>query len=164
MRKTIFLLISLLTFPSTLWASDPFIGTWELNVAKSKFPAAFLEALGMAEPKQETIVIRELNDEELKIIVKGSYIDGALNSKKYTVPKRRGMEKYQEGGPPKASHWVQIKINEKEIYRTLLENGKQSNTLQHIVITQDGNAFYITIRGVDNRGNPFEGLYFFERR
>jgi hypothetical protein len=58
MRKVILLPIIILFFPSTLWASDPFIGTWELNVAKSKFPAAFLEALGIAEPKQETIVIR----------------------------------------------------------------------------------------------------------
>ena len=164
MRKVIFLLFIILSFPSYLWATDPFIGTWELNVSKSEFTPDLLKAFGIARPKQETIVTRELNNEELEIIVKGSYIDGALNSKKYTVPKRRGMEKYQEGGPQKGSHWVQIKINEKEIYRTLLENGKQSNTLQHIVITQDGNAFYITIRGVDNQGNPFEGLYFFERR
>ena len=164
MRKIIFLLIVLFSLSSPVLASDPFIGTWELNVSKSEFAPALLKAFGIARPKQETIVVRELNDEELEIIVKGSYIDGALNSKKYTVPKQRGMEKYQEGGPPKGSHWFQIKINEKEIYRTLLENGKQSNTLQHIVISQDGYAFYITIRGVDNQGNPFEGVYFFERQ
>jgi hypothetical protein len=147
-----------------LWASDPFIGTWELNVSRSKFPSALLDEFGTAKPKQETIVIRELNDNELEVIVTGSYIDGALNSQRYTVPKQRGIEKSQVGGLPEGSYWVQLKINDKEIYRTLLENGKQSTTLQHIVITQDGNAINITITGIDDQGKLFEGLYFFERK
>ena len=33
---TIMLILSLLCLPGTLWADNPFIGTWKLNVAKSK--------------------------------------------------------------------------------------------------------------------------------
>ena len=63
MCKAILVLL-FLSLPSTLWASDPFLGTWELNVSKSKFPSALLEEFGTARPKQETIVVRELNDDE----------------------------------------------------------------------------------------------------
>lgn len=164
MRKAIFLLIIVLFLPKNLWATDPIIGTWELDVSKSKFTPALLEEFGIARPKQETIVVRELNDDELEFVVTGSDIDGKQNSQKYTVPKQRGIEKSQIGGPPKGSYWVQIKISEKEIYRTLIENGKQSTTLQHGVISQDGNALSIKITGIDNQGKSFQGLYFFKRQ
>lgn len=163
MPKSIFLLIITLCLPSTLWASDPFIGTWELNVAKSKFPAAFLEALGNAEPKQETIVIRELDDDELEVIITGTYTDGSLNSQRQLVPKQGGIVKYQKGGPPNGNYYVETKISEKEKYRTLIENGKQS-IVMHTVISQDGKEMNLTIMGMDNQGKPFEGLYFFERQ
>jgi hypothetical protein len=38
MRKVIFLLITILSFPTILWAADPIIGTWKLNVEKSTVP------------------------------------------------------------------------------------------------------------------------------
>ena len=38
MRKVIFLLIITLSLPTTLWASDPIVGTWKLNAEKSIFP------------------------------------------------------------------------------------------------------------------------------
>ena len=162
MRKAmIFLPILMLAFP--LWAMDPFVGTWELNVAKSEFPSALLEALGIAKPEQETIVIRELNDDELEIIVTGTHIDGSPNSQKQAVPKQGGIVKFQQGGPPKGSYYVETKINENEKYRTLLNNGKQG-TLLHSVITRDGKAMKLSITGMDNQGKPFGGLYFFEKQ
>jgi hypothetical protein len=163
MRKVICLLLISLSLPATLWAKDPFKGTWELNVSKSKFPAAFLEALGIAEPKQETIVIRELDNDELEAIVTGHYIDGSLNSKRQLVPKQGGIVRFQQGGPPNGCYYVETKISEKKKYRTLLENGKQSLVMQ-IVISQDGKEMNLTIMGLDNQGKPFEGLYFFERQ
>ena len=163
MRKVIFLLFIAFSLSSNLWASDLFIGTWELNVSRSKFPAAFLEALGMAEPKQETIVIRELDDEELEVIVTGTYIDGSLNSQRQLVPKQGGIVQFQQGGPPNGSYYVETKISEKKKYRTLLENGKQS-IVMHIVISQDGKEMNLTIMGMNNQGKSFEGLYFFERQ
>ena len=54
MRKVIFLLIVILFFPTTLWAADPIIGTWKLNVEKSKGTE------GMDSPAKEiTYVYRE---------------------------------------------------------------------------------------------------------
>jgi hypothetical protein len=162
MHRTILLLV-VTCLPSSLWAADPFVGTWELNVAKSEFSLALLEALGVARPEQETIVIRELNDDELEIIVTGVHIDGSPNSRKQTVPKQGGIVKFQQGGPPKGNYYVETKINENEKYRTLLNNGKQG-TLLHSIITQNGNAMKLSITGMDNQGTPFEGLYFFEKQ
>jgi hypothetical protein len=146
-----------------MWSSDPFVGTWELNVAKSEFPSALLKALGTPGPDQETIVVRDLGIDEIEVIVAGTNIDGSPNSQEYTVPKQGGIERYQENGPPNGSYWVQIRINEKEKYRTLLKNGKQG-VLQHIAIVQDGKATNLTITFMDQHGQPIEGLYFFEKR
>ena len=163
MRKVIFLLIIILSLPTTLWAADPFIGTWELNISKSRFTSAFLAAFGMAEPKQETIVVRELDDDELEVIITGTYSDETLNSQRQTVPKQGGIVKSQQDNPPEGSYYVETKISDKEKYRTFLKDGKQHN-IQHIVISQDGKEMTVTITGTDNQNKPFEALYFFERQ
>lgn len=162
MRQAL-ILWAVLGFAGPLWATDPFIGTWELNVAKSKFPSALLEALDIAGPRQETIVIREFSGDELEIIVKGTYIDGSINSQKQTVPKQGGLVKFQQGGPPRGSYYVETKVNENEKYRTLINNGKQG-ILLHTIISRDGKAMNLTITGIDNQGKPFGGLYFFDRQ
>ena len=159
----IFILLLVIPLTGSLWAADPFVGTWELNVAKSEFSSALLEALGVAGPEQETIVIRELNDDELEIIVIGTHMDGSPNSQKQTVPKQGGIVKFQQGGPPKGSYYIETKINESEKYRTLLSNGKQG-ILLHSIITQDGKAMKLAITGMDNQSKPFGGLYFFEKQ
>jgi hypothetical protein len=163
MRKVIFLLITFLSLPTTLWASDPFIGTWKLNVSKSRFTSAFLAAFGMAEPKQETIVIKELNDDEWEVIVTGTYSDESLNSQRQTVPKQGGIVKFQQGNPPEGSFYVETKISDKEKYRTFIQDGKQRN-LQHIVMSQDGKEMTVAITGTNNQNKPFEALYFFEKQ
>jgi len=45
MRKAvIFLAFLVLVYPR--WATDQFVGTWKLNIAKSEFLSALLAALG----------------------------------------------------------------------------------------------------------------------
>jgi hypothetical protein len=162
MRKAM-LLLAVFELAGSLWAADPFIGTWELKVAKSKLPSALFEAPGIPGPKQETIVVRELDSDEIEVIVRGTNTDGSPNSQKYAVPKQGGIERYQEGAPPNGSYYVQIRVDEKEKYRTLLENGKQG-ILQHIVIAQNGKAANLTITFIDKKGLPIEGQYFFEKQ
>ena len=154
---------AILMLACSLWAADPFVGTWELNVAKSEFPSALLEALGIAKPEQETIVIRELNGDELEILVTGTHMDGSPNSQKQTVPKQGGIVKFQQGGPPKGSYYIETKISENEKYRALLSNGKQG-ILLHSIITRNGKVMNLAITGKDNQGKPFGGLYFFEKQ
>ena len=50
MRKVIFLLIIILSLPNTLWAADPIIGTWRLNIEKSKLQTT---------PKEQTDAARD---------------------------------------------------------------------------------------------------------
>ena len=144
-------------------AQDPFIGTWELNVSKSNFTPALLEAFGISKPQQETIVVRDLNRDEIEAAVTGSYIDGALNSQIQRVHKQGGIVKFQQGGPPEGSYYVETKISEKEKYRTRLQNGNQVQ-VSHFVISKDGKILNIAITGVDDQGNPFNGLYLFEKQ
>lgn len=68
-RKPMYL-FAMLAFASTLFAADPFVGTWKLNPAKSKYSA------GAPHPKDATIVIEEQGDNYLFV--------------KYTVPANGG--------------------------------------------------------------------------
>jgi len=59
--KKVMLLVAVFGLVGSLWAADPLIGTWKLNVAKSKFSADFLAFEKAVAPKESTLVIRELN-------------------------------------------------------------------------------------------------------
>jgi hypothetical protein len=71
MRKAL-LLFAVLGLAGSLWAADPRVGIWKLNAAKSKFPAD-----AQTIPKDATIVIRELDAEQLEFALAGTRRDGS---------------------------------------------------------------------------------------
>ena len=73
----------------TLFAADPFEGTWKLNSTKSTFKQG-------APPKEETIVISRQGDDYL-VAITGTDPSGAPISVKYSAPKDGGAAKIIEG-------------------------------------------------------------------
>ena len=69
MRYTKLMLV-LLGFAATLCAADPFVGTWKMNPAKTKYKA------GTA-PKEQTVTITEAGT-DLNVSVAGTAADGKL--------------------------------------------------------------------------------------
>ena len=65
--------LMLVGFTGTLLAADAFIGTWKLNVAKSKFAAG-------TEAKELTAVVAE-DGANLVVTVKGTAGDGTVSSR-----------------------------------------------------------------------------------
>src|ERR1700752_1091825 len=69
--------------------SNPFVGTWKLNIAKSEFTSG-------APPKEETVTIQMVGDQD-QITVNGTAADGSPISYKYEVPDKGGAGKFIAG-------------------------------------------------------------------
>ena len=151
------LLLTVLGLAASLWAADPVIGTWKLNIAKSRFSPG----LGAA-PKQQINIVRELPD-QIEITVSGSRTDGSPISEKVTVPKEGGILKYQQGGPAAGVTDFLTVINPGDWIFTGMQSGRQVYTVR-VVVSKDGKTANETTRGVDAKGRPFEQLQVFDRQ
>jgi hypothetical protein len=161
MRKIIFLCIIILLFPNTLWATDPYVGTWKLNAGKSKFSPTLSAYIEMAPPREMTLVVREIGD-ELEIIATGKRTDNTKISIKITRPIRGGVEKF-EPPPPEGMSYVDTVIEPGNWYWNVLKDGKQFYAM-HSVISKDGKVMEWVIKGTDDKGVPYEHIEVFNKQ
>jgi hypothetical protein len=143
MRKAM-LLLAVFGLVGTLWAADPSVGTWKLNVAKSKFSPAYLALSKSTAPKEETLVFREVGD-QIELTVTGTRTDGSTISSKSTRPRQGGDIKYQQGGPEGISSVLTV-LDPGNWYATSLQDGKQIQ-MGHGVISKDGKTITVTYKG-----------------
>ena len=153
MRKIVFILI-ILCLPTTLWAADPIIGTWKLNIAKSKYP------LGKEPPKEQTETYRELADGYIELTDTNIDKDGLYSQLVLTYPTQGGIAKVLKGDLPLTI--VQIRVSQNEWYVTFLRDGKQ-NGIRHKQISNDGKILRQTVRYLDRDGQ-FESLLIYEKQ
>jgi hypothetical protein len=151
MRKIAYM-IALLALAVPLFAADPFVGTWKLDPAKSKYTAG-------SAPKDITLVIEEQGD-NLQVTASGTYQDGSPISVKYTVPKAGGAGTAQEG-PFDAITSKRISARVRENRYT--QNGKETMS-RRIVVSQDGKTLRVTAKGTDAQGKPVAGVDVFDKQ
>jgi hypothetical protein len=150
------LLIAVLGLAGSLWAADPIIGTWKLNISKSKFSPIVLAMKNQPSPKEETEVYREVDTDLIE------FSDGTPTSDKWTWSRQGGVAKRQ---PPlsKERSYVETLIEPGHWYVTVMENGKQIGTI-HKTISKDRKTMRQTLKGVDPNGKPFEQIQVFDRQ
>jgi len=154
MRK-VFLLLAALGLTGTLWAADPIIGTWKLNVAKSKFPSPQLA------PKEQTEVYRETGDGQIELIYRSSKEDGSSNLEVIVFPATGGAAGILKGAIAGRSY-IETMITPIEWIATGLENGKQIFIL-HKVISKNGKTMTQTSRSIE-QGVPNEYILIYEKQ
>jgi hypothetical protein len=154
MRKVI-LFLTIIGLTSPVWAADPIIGTWELNLEESKFPAT--EVM----PKERTEVYRELDVDQMEFIATGIDGNGSPISFKATWPQQGGTVDILQGGDEETSY-VETLIEPGNWYVTVLQNGKQTGII-HKTFSKDGKRMQQTYRSTDEQGNPFERLSLYDR-
>ena len=157
MRKAM-LLLAVFGLVGSLWAADPTLGTWKLNLAKSK-----LSANDAANLKESILVFREIEGNTMEGIQTQTLKDGKTNTMKWTTPMNGGTQTYQQGGPSNGISSVAVKINPNTIYNVYLQNGKQV-FLMHVTFSKDFKTFTMTSKGTDAQGKPFEILGFYEKQ
>jgi hypothetical protein len=132
--------------------SNPFVGTWKLNLAKSKDPGAF--------PKEETLTVQVVGGQR-QVTIKGTATNGSPISFKYEVPDNGGLGKVLAGGPYDAVAGKRIDANTREV--SYMMRGKGVLELRSAV-SKDGNTMSLTVEGKDDQGRTFSGLAVFDRQ
>ena len=79
MRKAL-LFLAVLGLASSLWAADPIIGSWKVNIAKSKFPSP------QSAPEEQTEVYRETGDGQIELTYRSSNKDGSSDLEVIVFP------------------------------------------------------------------------------
>jgi hypothetical protein len=149
---------SVLVLAGSLFAADPFAGTWKLNVAKSKFGGPD------PSPKELTVVIED-QGERAAVTGKGTASDGSPISNKYTVIKTGGEANYSEGAPPPGVSVVfpKRKADTNTAVSTTMKDGKVLETTRGVV-SGDGKTMRLTVKGTDAQGKPFESVQVFDKQ
>jgi hypothetical protein len=151
MRKLLCLL-ALLVFALPLFATDPFVGTWTLNTAKTKYTTG-------SPAKNATLVIEEQGT-NLQTTVTGTTSDGAPISAKFTVPISGGTGSIQAGDANGITS-KQISANVRE--NTYTKDGKEIRS-RHIVISKDGKTMTSKVKGVNPAGSPVDGVDVYDKQ
>jgi len=148
--KRIFVLVSVLALSlvtsGLLLAQDnPFVGTWKLNVAKSKFA-------GTQAPKSETRTVVPQGDGE-KVTFAGIAGDGSTIAYSFTT-NLDGRESPFSGAGPFGADAVAVKrVDANTTTSTLRKAGKTLQTTT-TVVSKDGKVMTQTTKGTNQQGQP----------
>ena len=148
MRKA-FLLLALLGLTNSLWAADPIVGTWKLNIEKSKFPPG-RESRRL---KEEIMSFKELG-KQYEVTFTQTRADGSINTGENLTPRQGGIIENNEANTEEGSYMVWTVISPHESYSTRLQKGRQVQ-VSRFVISKDGKTMQQTMIGTDPQGDPF---------
>ena len=151
MRKLILLLAVFELAGSLYGADNPFIGTWKLNLAKSKFS-------GVA-PKEWTDVYREVEGDKLEVTAKIIMADGSSLNEKLVYPQQGGAATFLQGGG-QGIYEVETLIAPSEWLGTRMKDGKQIGCMR-IFVSKDRKTMHYILKITDI---PLEGEAVFDRQ
>jgi hypothetical protein len=145
-------LVLAMLVPVEIRAADPILGTWKLNVQKSRFlpgPAFKSESRTYAQ-----------EDGGIKVTIQT--VDGKGNPATIiylTTPDGQQHSVSGSGGP--ADVVALKRIDERTAESTLMHAGKEIAKTRR-VITEDGKVMTITYQGLDPNGTPVNNTEVFE--
>jgi hypothetical protein len=151
--RTIALTLGLcLVAAAVAFASNPYIGTWKLNEAKSKIPASA--------PKNITVVYEAAGD-SIKVTVDG--IDGAGKPTHNEWTGKFDGKDYPLTGDPTADTRTYKKINDNTAELTNKKDGKVVLS-GRIVVSADGKTRTVTASGTDANGKKIKSTTVYDKQ
>ena len=144
--------VALFAMAGTLFAADPFEGTWKLNSKKTKFTQG-------ASPREETVVIERQGDDYV-ITITGADHAGTPISIKYSAPMNGGEGKIING-PYDAISTKRIDPNTRET--RYMQGGKEVRS-SHGVAAKDGKSLRVTVKATDTDGKPIAGTIVLDKQ
>lgn len=139
--------------PWTVWAADPVLGTWHLNVAKSSYipgPA----------PKSQTRVY-EAHPQGVTVTIKTVHADGQSQSVQHPV--NYDGKEHPITGSGQADAIALEKIDDYTSESTLKHANKIIGTNRRSV-SADGKTMTITYQGTDARGRQVKNTAVYQKR
>jgi hypothetical protein len=155
-RVTIILATAVLTIAvlATAQTKDPFVGTWGLNVAKSKYSPGPV-------PKSVTATY-EVAGQGYKISVKNEPASGPVQQYSYTT-NLDGKDAPVTGNNPNAD-MVAAKRIDAHTLEIVNKKGGKVTTTQRNVVAADGKTRTVTTTGTDAQGQKVNNVTVFEKQ
>jgi hypothetical protein len=139
-----------------LAADDPFVGTWKLNLEKSKFPPS----PPGRNVKEETLTI-EMSSGDGTVTMKGTREDGSTILVKYSTPLTGGPVTYDS--PLPAGLTVTSKRpNQRTVEMVTMREGKEVST-QRNTVSADGKTLKAASKGLNAQGQTVESEAVWEK-
>jgi hypothetical protein len=151
MRK-LMCLMALLVFATPLLAEDPFVGTWKLDTAKTKYATG-------TPSKNVTLVIEEQGT-NLQVTATGTNNDGSPISVKFTVPVNGGTGSVQEGD---FNSVMSKRISADVRENSYMKDGKELRS-RHMTISKDGKTMTSRVKGTNTSGTPIVGVDVYDKQ
>lgn len=147
------LTLTVIAAAMTLSAADPFIGTWKMNPAKSKYSP------GPA-PKSATANITQDGD---WIVGKNDTVGADDKAATATNRYKRDGKEYPYQGPTGASGTIATKAIDANTTQTTIKVGTSTITV-HTVVSKDGKSFTRTTKGTDAQGRQLNNVAVYEKQ
>jgi hypothetical protein len=151
MRKAM-LLLAVFGLAGSLWAADPFVGTWKMNAAKSKFTNTTFKSFTMTTEAQGK-GIKWVQD---MVVADGKAVHrsgaGEYDGTDYPVV-----------GDPTVDTFSVIKTNPNTVKYIFKKNGKKVDSGQ-AVVSKDGKTVTDVGGGKDANGQAFTYSLFTEKQ
>ena len=132
-------------------SSDPLVGTWKLNVAKSKGRPA----------KSGNTTVEKAGD-GVKFTVDLVTPDGTTTHWSFTA-NYDGKDNPVTGSNPFGDSVALTRIDAHTVKLTVKQGGKETVT-QTIVIAPDGKTRTTTVKGMNAKGEAIEGMSYYEKQ
>jgi hypothetical protein len=129
-----------------LAAADPFVGTWKLNVAKSKFQ-------GSTPPQSQTVTI----DADGKVSVSGTDSKGQPMNWSFTATP--GGAATITGMPDSSV----VEVRKDNMVDHTWKMGK-GNSKGHGVLSKDGKTMTYSLQGTDSEGKKVKSTEIYEKQ
>lgn len=155
--RTLFVkaIIGLAVIATAALGADNSIGTWKLNMIRSKFAP-------QPPPVKSLTVTREASDGGVKVTVTGERADGSPANSSFTA-KYDGQEVQVTGNAP----YDTIAIKEVDA-NTLTDERKKSGTQYRAtgrtVISNRGKTMTVTIKGTNADGKDFNNVMVYDKQ
>ena len=148
-------LIALAITTVAAFGADNSIGTWKLNVEKSKYtPAPF--------PLKSLTVTREAADGGVKQTTTGEQADGTAINASYTA-KYDGKDVQVTGNAPYDT--IAIKqVNANTVTDARKKTGGPYHGTSRIVVSNGGNTMTTTTKGTNADGKDFTSTFVFDKQ
>ncbi len=148
-RMLSFITVVALTLVSSsllLGQTDPFIGTWNLNLTKSKFGTR-------QPPKSETLTADAQGDGSTKLSFEGVAADGSPIAFSLTT-NNDGKDSPVSGMGPNGQDTIAVKRIDPNTSTTISKKAGKVVATTRTVVSKDGKVMTITSKGVDANGKP----------
>ena len=143
----------LLMLLGSVMAADLVVGTWKLNISKSKFSPG-------PPPQSATVTYAESGD-GIKRTGQAVNAEGNKTSFEYTA--QNDGKDYSITGNPNADTISLKRVNDRTVEGTLKKDGKVVTTTRRVV-SSDGKTMTLTITGTNVQGQKVKNVQVFEKQ